>query len=273
MSGLHGPNTAQLEGLLERVKRLTHDQWRELVATAIKRGTDHGTAEVVRAADAAAMRHRRNPALDAALEAVGRSIEVAATAWRDCNGWMDTALYFDLARLTTAALVLRDVTTRNHFRALYAPFARLIPPESLRMAADYGRNTAQLKRLFKKVRKLTPSQSWQVLELHQARDAQASEVHRGLTTECIDAARIDARVMAGVSWDDATQWAEGDAAREAAKSAVEEATIALLIQGDSSPDLVVSLYAPFARTIPTNDLTGGRAWGWLRRHRTKATAT
>ncbi len=291
MGGLYGPNTVHVERFLERLKRLTYQQWHEVLARAIVPADASLAAEAVRAADAGAMRHGRNAAVDAAMEAARRHLQLAAASWRDEDA-LDTKASPSPAPLAAAALVLRDVLSRWHFTPLYAPFAPVIPLVGLKMSRTYGTRSPQVKRFLNRLMKLTQPQWWQVLEaqaqlrhatpeLDRERsrvsapetgvEALVEAIARGANSEC-DAARIDARAIAGVSWDAAMHGAEGDVSRqvdtegrEAAKRAAEDAVTALVIRDRLVPQLFAAWYAPFARAIPSEDLTGQKARAWLSR--------
>ncbi len=213
--------------------------------------TDYpGTAEL-RAADAAACRHGRNAALDAAADAARRYIELAQ--------FPDGPEAFHLARFAAAALVLRDLITWPHFATLYRPFFLVIPPGSLKRPAYFGPDAAQVKHFVRRVKRLTETQWWGVLGAHLHRVSRPGPTPDFLRTEC-ESAQVEAGVMAGRSWDRAMRKAPISLpGREMAKQAAQDAVKSLVVRDWIPPECSAALYAPFAPIIPVEELTSRSA--------------
>lgn len=129
----YGPNTAQIRRFLQRLAALSASEWgdatrayAELEATPRFRAAD-------RALGAALERANRSPERDAAMGPLLRLVRAADAGEADDGDGDEPALdpVAEPALGAVLALLARDLLPEETVRALYSPFAALIPMERL----------------------------------------------------------------------------------------------------------------------------------------------
>jgi hypothetical protein len=126
---LFGPRTLAVRQFLEAIKRLTDEQWKEVIAAWRATVTDTWHEADVAVAAAVAESERRQ-AREELLSEVGDITRRMRWDRGDATGNSaqaieSTAHY--VGSLAALGLLVRDRITRRHFDALYLPFMGVIP--------------------------------------------------------------------------------------------------------------------------------------------------
>lgn len=115
---LYGPNGAEVKALIERAKRLTPDEIRQLAAAWIE---DDAWFAAWDAAYTAAEDSVRNTAWAIASDTTRNVI------WDDKNARLSGSWHAAMPTTAAAlALVVKDLVSQEHFDILYAPWREVI---------------------------------------------------------------------------------------------------------------------------------------------------
>jgi Spy/CpxP family protein refolding chaperone len=282
-AGRYGPNSAQVERFLQLVRALTPEQWEQVYDCEAAARAAYGSPDW---REIQAL-HEVEYGKGGWIESLDRSTRMA--------GWLDGRAAM-VAHGAALALADCGVITAGQFTACYAPFAELIPVESLGPGKAHGVAKPPLSlhwRFVTRVTALEPHQWQQVVKT-----ACAVQVAVGLeaTYAALDAARdalgsteFDDEVLSATcaAMDELSDAASvrqlkglyegfGRVAKKPAWAATRIATfeseirdyilsaqravLAVGVKDAITPQQFATLYAPFAALIPFESLEAKRLW-------------
>jgi hypothetical protein len=231
----YGPQTIEIEGLIERIKTMTPKEAQALadVYDAARSGKSRDAADAV---ESAGRNSVRRTAWYAAREAERHG---ARTGERNA-AWYST---WHVVRDAISALAVRDLITPAQFDALYEPWASAMEERMPTTQTDfkYGPQTIAIEGLVDRVKTITPEQAKALLDAYD--DAMKSEETWNAWRSALSAENYSGR--------GSMREAALNAAFTDKWYAARYTVLAMLVSDLISPDRFDLLYKPWASVMET----------------------